>query len=133
MPAPRPQLLGDLELAVMGHVWAAGPVDVKACHAAVGERRRITHNTIQSTMERLFRKGLLRREKVSHAFVYEAAVSREVYGARVAEHVVSAVVGRDAPATVLAAFVDLADRAGEEQLARLERLVAERRAGRDRR
>jgi hypothetical protein len=50
-----------------------------------------------------------------------------------AEHVVSTVVGTAAPATVLAAFVDLADRAGEENLSRLERLIAERRASKERR
>ena len=120
-------------MAVMDHVWSSGACDVKACHLAVGGRRRITSNTVQSTLERLFRKGLLRREKVSHAFVYEAALTREEYGSRMAEHVVSTVVGAAAPATVLAAFVDLADRAGEENLARLERLIAERRASKERR
>ena len=133
MTPTRPPFLGDLELAVMDHVWSHGACDVKACHLAVGGRRKITHNTTQSTLERLFRKGLLRREKVSHAFVYEAALSREEYGARMAEHVLSTVVGSAAPATVLAAFVDLADRAGEESLSRLERLIAERRASRERR
>jgi len=133
MTPTRPPFLGDLELAVMDHVWSRGPCDVKACHLAVGGRRKITHNTVQSTLERLFRKGLLRRVKVSHAFVYEAAQSREGYGAQVAEHVVSTVVGNAAPETVLAAFVDLADRAGEENLARLERLIAERRASKERR
>jgi predicted transcriptional regulator len=133
MTPTRPPFLGDLELAVMDRVWSHGACDVKACHLAVGGRRKITHNTTQSTLERLFRKGLLRREKVSHAFVYEAALSREEYGARMAEHVLSTVVGSAAPATVLAAFVDLADRAGEESLTRLERLIAERRASRERR
>jgi predicted transcriptional regulator len=133
MAPTRPPFLGDLELAVMDHVWSRGPSDVKACHRAIGARRGITHNTVQSTMERLFRKGLLERQKVSHAYVYQAALAREEYGARVAELVVSSVVGRAAPAAVLAAFVDLAERAGEESLARLERLIAERRADRERR
>lgn len=113
----------------MDHLWSGGPQDVKACHGAVGRRRRITLNTVQSTMERLYRKGLLRREKVSHAYVYEAALTREAFGAQLASEVVASVVGSAAPASVLAAFVDVAERVGEDGLARMEQLIAARRAG----
>ncbi len=112
----------------MNRLWTGGPQDVKACHLTIGPSRRITHNTVQSTMERLFRKGLLRRDKVSHAYVYEAALSREEYGTQLARAVLAAAVGNVAPVSLLAAFVDLAERTGDEGLARLERLIAERRA-----
>jgi predicted transcriptional regulator len=112
----RPTLLGDLERTVMDRLLA------------IGGRRRITLNTVQSTMERLYRKGLLRRDKVSHAYVYEAALSREAYGAQLAREVVAAAVGSAAPASLLAAFVDLAERAGDDTLARMEQLIAARRA-----
>ncbi len=128
MAPQRSLLLGDLERAVMAHLWSAGPLDVKACHLAIGTRRRITLNTVQSTMERLFRKGLLRRDKVSHAYVYEAVLSREEFGTQLARDVVAAAVGSAAPISLLAAFVDLAERTGDEGLARLERLIADRRA-----
>lgn len=121
-------MLGDLERSVMDHLWTAGCQDVKACHEAVGRRRNITLNTVQSTMERLFRKGLLRRDKVSHAYVYEASLTREAYGAQLAREVVAAAVGSAAPASLLAAFVDLAERAGEDTLAHMEQLIAVRRA-----
>jgi predicted transcriptional regulator len=89
---------------------------------------RITLDTVQSTLERLFRKGLLAREKMSHAYVYSAALSRAEYGARLGHDVVTTFAGSATPATVLSAFVDLAERTGEDGLARLERLIAERRA-----
>lgn len=113
----------------MDRLWSTGPQDVKACHAAIGRRRRITLNTIQSTMERLYRKGLLRRAKVSHAYVYEPALTREEFGAQLAREIVASVVGSAAPASVVAAFVDLAERAGDESLDRMERLIAAKRAG----
>lgn len=113
----------------MDHLWSTGPQDVKACHQSIGRRRRITLNTVQSTMERLSRKGLLRRAKVSHAYVYEPVLTREAYCARLAQDVIASVVGAEAPVTVLAAFVDLVERAGEESLARMERLIAAKRAG----
>ena len=112
----------------MDHVWSAGAQDVKSCYRAIGKRRGITLNTVQSTMERLYRKALLRRDKVSHAYVYEAVHSREGYGAQLAREVVAAAVGSAAPASLLAAFVDLAERAGDDTLARMEQLIAARRA-----
>ena len=57
-PPTRPPLLGDLETAVLEHLWAAEPADVKAVHGAIGKKRRITLNTVQSTMERLHREGM---------------------------------------------------------------------------
>ncbi|WP_041448589.1 BlaI/MecI/CopY family transcriptional regulator [Anaeromyxobacter sp. Fw109-5] len=125
-PLPR---LGELETAVLEHVWAAGSCDVKAVHRTLGSRRGITLNTVQSTMERLFRKGLLAREKVSHAYVYSPCHSREELGARVVEEVVSRLLQGEA-VPVLEAFVDLAERTDAANLDRLERLIADRKKAR---
>jgi predicted transcriptional regulator len=124
-PLPR---LGDLETAVLEHVWAEGPSDVKAVHHAIGAPRRITLNTVQSAMERLFRKGLLAREKVSHAYVYSPRHSREELGARVVQDVVARLLKGEA-IPVLEAFVDLAVRTDKANLDRLARLIAEKRKG----
>jgi len=96
-------------------------------HGEIGVRRGISLNTVQSTLERLFRKGLLRREKVSHAYLYTPALQRKELMERLIGDVVETLSdGRPEP--MLAAFVDLAARVDEENLARLERLLAERRA-----
>lgn len=131
-PAP-PTYLGQLESAVLEHLWSAGESDVKAVHVAIGRPRRITLNTVQSTLKRLHEKGLLLRRKVSHAYVYAPQVTREAYGRRMLDGVVAAVMGGEME-VMLSAFVDLTERAGPEQLRRLERLVEQRlreRRGRD--
>lgn len=110
----------------MEHLWAGGEGEAKAVHVALGRRRGITLNTIQSTLKRLFEKGLLERDKVSHAHVYRASVSREEFQRSTLGELVGELMGGEADAMV-AAFVDLTERAGPEHLARLEALVAERR------
>jgi len=125
----RSNALGELEAAVMAYVWDAGPCDVKAVYAQVGRTRGITLNTVQSTMERLSRKELLDRRKVSHAYVYSARLSRETFGAGIVRDVVQRFLGGE-PAPLLAAFVDLAAREGDEELDRLERLIAAKRGQR---
>jgi predicted transcriptional regulator len=125
-PCPPPSL-GELEIAVLEDVWAHAAVDAKSVHARVGAPRAITVNTVQSTLERLYRKGLLAREKVSHAYAYRACLSRQALLGRLLDSTVRR-FATDAPDAMLAAFVDLASREGDEQLARLERLIAARRA-----
>lgn len=119
--------LGELELAVLEELWTHSALDAKATHRVIGARRGIGLNTVQSTLERLFRKQLLRREKVSHAYVYTPAVQREELMEQLIEEVVETFSsGRSEP--MLAAFIDLAARVDDENLSRLERLIAERRA-----
>lgn len=128
----RPPLLGTLEAAVMEHLWQGGEGEAKAIHKALGTRRGITLNTIQSTLKRLFEKELLERDKVSHAHVYRPRVSREEFQRSALGELVGELMRGEADAMV-SAFVDLTERAGPEHLARLEALVAERRArGRER-
>jgi predicted transcriptional regulator len=110
----------------MNHLWAGGEGEAKGVHAALGKRRGITLNTIQSTLKRLFEKGLLTRDKVSHAHVYRAGVTREDFHRELLGQLVGGMMNGQTEA-VVAAFVDLTERAGPEHLERLEALVAERR------
>jgi len=78
---PLPEL-GKLERAVLERLWRAGEADVIETHRAVGTRRGITVNTVGSALERLHRKGLVTRWKVSHAYRYQPALDRESFVVR---------------------------------------------------
>ena len=123
---PRRISLGRLELAVLDRLWSHGPADVAAMHAAVGAPRGLASNTIQSTLERLFRKGLALREKRGRAFEYRARQSRGEWLTGALSRLLDAAPGADAE-LMLAAFVDLAERTGEDSLDALEALVRQRR------
>jgi predicted transcriptional regulator len=119
-------MVGELERAVMEQLWQNGPASVKGVHRALGDRRGIKPNTVQSTMDRLFRKGLLRREKVSHAFVYQPAVSREELSTQIIGEVLDTLAGGET-GVMLNAFVNLAEREGDDVLAKLEELITHKR------
>lgn len=118
--------LGELERAILARLWSHGPADVKAMQRAVGVVRGIKPNTVQSTLDRLHRKGLAEREKVGRAYVYRASVSQREWVVGAFEAVLGD-VSRGGPDLLLSAFVDLAERTGTEQLEELERLVRARR------
>ena len=113
-------------MAVLDRLWDDGPADVTAMHAAVGEPRRLTRNTIQSTLERLARKQLAERRKAGRAYEYRARISRSEWLTSTLEDLVDAVPGVDPP-LMLSAFVDLAERTGASTLDELEALVRKRR------
>ncbi len=123
MPLP---VLGDLELAVLDYLWSCRESDVIEAHAQVGAPRGICANTVGSALERLHKKGLASREKVSHAYRYRPALEREEFQAkRLLE--AAGDVKNLAQEGVLAAFVDLVADADASALDELERLVRRRR------
>lgn len=119
-------LLGELELAVLDRLWDCGGADAKEIHDQLGKKRGITLNTVQSAMKRLHEKRLLQRTKVCHAFVYAPALTKEEFQRDAVGEVVEALLHGEADAMV-AAFVDVAERAGGDTLAQLEKLIADRR------
>lgn len=123
---PHPPLLGELEAAVMDYFWSEARADVKSLHKEVGVPRGVTANTIQSTVKRLYEKGLLRRDKVSHAYIYQARVDRAEFQRQVLEEVIAHISSEPHDDALLSAFVDMTERAGRERLEQLEALVTAR-------
>jgi predicted transcriptional regulator len=117
--------LGALEEAVLGHLWRVGEADVQETHRAIGAPRKITINTVGSALERLHKKELVERRKVSHAYRYKASIAEEELRAA---RVLAAAGGIDGLARegMLAAFVDLVGASDDNALDNLEMLIAER-------
>ena len=70
-------ILGELEKRVLQYLWETPEADAKQVHEALTRRQGGTLNTIQSTLDRLFKKNLLIRQKQGHAYYYHAKVGRE--------------------------------------------------------
>jgi len=74
---------GDLEAVVMEVLWSrTEPSTVRSVHDELVAKRQIAYTTVMSTMDNLFRKGWLQREKVGLAYSYRPVMSREEHSAR---------------------------------------------------
>lgn len=122
--------LGPLEIRILKYLWRRGPAEVKAVHRDLEGDEGQTLNTVQSGMERLYKKGLLSREKVSHAFVYAADVSRSQIISRVMDDVLRS-LSPESKTSYLLAFLDHAAETDSGALDTLERLIREKRQERD--
>lgn len=92
----------------------------------LGVSRGNSLNTIQSTLERLFKKGLLSRTKQGHAYFYRAKVDREALIATLITNITSDFV-EEGEHSLIAAFSSASANLNDAQLDMLEHLIEEQR------
>jgi predicted transcriptional regulator len=82
--------LGHLEAKVMEILWARGESTVRD----VVDRmtRPLAYTTVMTTLDRLFKKGLLDRRKEDRAFYYSAQFSRNEWETKRADTLISCLV-----------------------------------------
>ena len=67
--------MGPLEQRLLDAVWARGTTTVR--ELVEGGYDDLAYTTVMTTLDRLFKKGLLTRSEEGRAFRYEARFSRE--------------------------------------------------------
>ena len=68
-------LLGRLERQVLDILWTRGESNVRDVAAKLD--RPLAYTTVMTTLDRLFKKGLLDRRKVDRAFLYSTCDTRQ--------------------------------------------------------
>ena len=120
---------GALEREVLTILWAECDLAVRDVQARL--RRKAAYTTVMTTLDRLYKKGVLSRVQSGRAFVYSAAVTREQLQASIASTVLTGLLqGRgDATVPVLSNLVDTvgAQDGGADLLRELEQMVREKR------
>jgi hypothetical protein len=69
-------------------LWAQAPLAVREVQGRVA-RGKLAYTTLMTTLDRLYKKGLLARDKVGLSFVYRPAIDRDEYQRRVVEAAVA--------------------------------------------
>ncbi len=72
---PTSAELGPLESAALELIWEFGESSVYDVAGRLD--RPLAYSTVMTTLDRLFKKGLLDRRKVDRAFIYFARFARE--------------------------------------------------------
>ena len=114
--------LGELEKLVLHYLWNQKSSDVKQVFTHFERIRGGSLNTYQSTLERLYKKDLLAREKVGHAFQYRAKIERHELIGQLIKSVTSDFMAGD-DSSLVAAFSSLSKDFNVEQLDKLEQLI----------
>jgi predicted transcriptional regulator len=121
------QVLGKLEAEVMQILWQRSDQTVSEVEERLRRKREIAHTTVLTTLDRMYRKGYLTREKSGKAFVYAPRYTREEFERGLAQEVLGALLGGLSD-PVLSTFVELVGE-DEAKLERLEELIRRKREG----
>lgn len=115
----RSPRFGELEGAVMQVVWEQEgwltPGEVKEI---LPQGAHLAYTTVMTVLFRLWKKGLLERQRDGKAFAYHAVESREQWTAQRMEELLSAVSNSSEALTL---FVRVLDRVERDQLRRILR------------
>jgi predicted transcriptional regulator len=115
----RSDELGHLESTVMEALWRHGAGNVREVGVRLG--RPLAYTTVMTTLDRLFKKGLLDRRKQDRAFVYSPRYSHtEWQQKRAGEFLAGYLSGPETGRDLLISC--LVDAAGEQDSALLDEL-----------
>lgn len=90
--------LSKLELKIMEALWTKGACSIREIHETFPARNRLTYSTVQTMVYRLEAKKALRRvKKISNAFIFEAAVSRDAAERKLIDDLLDLFGGRTRP------------------------------------
>lgn len=124
---PAPPALGPLEIAVMEILWTRGESNVREVAARLG--RPLAYTTVMTTLDRLFKKGLLDRRKSDRAFLYLPSLShREWEHKRTGDFVAGFLsVPQPSRELLISCLVEAVGRHDEALLGELEKKIRSKR------
>ena len=119
--APVEQL-GSLESELMERIWSRGETSVRDLHDEIGSR--LAYTTVMTTLDRLFKKGLLDRRPLGRAFYYTARVTKHDYNQQLTQHLLGiAVEESGSKQALLSCFVDYVSDSDRKLLDELDELI----------
>lgn len=102
---------GSLESAVLECLWRRGePSTVRDVAQELNVTRPLAYTTVMTVMDRLHRKGVLRREKAGHIWHYSTVHTPGEHAAAVIREVLDGAQDRRAALAILVAGLDDATR-----------------------
>jgi predicted transcriptional regulator len=118
--------LGELETELMERAWAHQEISVRGLHQEMG--KRLAYTTLMTTLDRLYKKGLLHRRKEGKAYFYSPVLTERQYQESLTQHFFGMVLNdRKNSGAVLSRFVEAVGEADQRMLEELDEIVKAKR------
>jgi len=114
--------LGDLEKQVMDILWLKKEAAGREVFTEIRHSRTIAITTVLTVLERLVKKGIVKRLKSDGIYIYTPVFTREEFADKVSQAVMKGVLDIAASSAV-ASFVDILADTDPEELDRLLKLI----------
>ncbi len=117
--------LGPLEQRVLELLWRrTRALSVREAQAALGGE--FAYTTVMTTLDRLYKKGMLDRARDGRAYRYSPRTSAEGFAVARLRGWLERLLGHRSARPLLSTFVDAVSEHDQELLPELERLVREK-------
>lgn len=116
-----PQLLTDVELEFMTHLWSLGEGTVRDVMQHLPEERNLAYTSAATILRILEQKGFVTSRKTGKSHIYVPNLAKDAYQARSLRDL-SAKLFDDTPASLVARLVDDGDLT-DEALAQIRTLL----------
>jgi len=125
--------LGQLEFRLMQILWSRGESNVRDVILQLD--RPLAYTTVMTTLDRLYKKGLLERRMPERAFLYSAKLSREEWERQLAGNIVAGFLAGPRPARdlLVSSFLDAVEQHDAGLLDELEKKIRQKRKDLNRR
>lgn len=122
-----PDALGRLELELMQILWSRGESNVRDVVQHL--ERPLAYTTVMTTLDRLYKKGMLERRMPDRAFIYSARFSQEEWERKRAENIVAGFLGGPHPSRelLLSSFLEAVGEHDAVLLDELEKKIRSKR------
>src|SRR5215472_8681872 len=119
--------LGRLEFQLMQILWSRGESSVR--EVAHKLERHLAYTTVMTTLDRLYKKGLLSRRMQDRAFLYSAQMTREEWERKRAGNIVAGFLTGPRPSRdlLLSSFLDAIGEQDARLLDELEKKIRRKR------
>ena len=109
-------------------LWAKGPLLGRDLYGEIRREKTIAYTTALTVLDRLSKKGFLKKDKHSGKIVFSPRISREDYRGQVTDRLVG-LAFEISPDLAVSAFADIFSRMPKGNVEKIEKLLEEKKNG----
>jgi predicted transcriptional regulator len=118
----------ELERPLMEILWTKGSMKGRDLYEEIRRKRDIAYTTALTVLDRLSKKGFIKKDRKSGTILFTPLVSRNAYESAVTESLVRKAFEMS-PDLAVSAFADIFSKMPKGNLDKLEKLIEEKKNG----
>jgi len=122
-------LSDELGLPLMNILWTRGAMKGRDLYEEIRLTKNIAYTTALTVLDRLSKKGFIKKDRRSGVILFSARISKETYTSTITGNLVQQAFEMS-PDLAVSAFADHFSKMSESDMAKLEELLHEKKNGR---
>ncbi len=118
-------VFGELEAQILQILWERGALKGKEIHEEMGRKKKIAYTTVLTVLDRLSKKGFLKKRKEFHFTVFEPTISRQDFQTLVTRQLITSALNISEELAI-SAFLDIFSNLNPEELEKLSKFIEEK-------